>query len=158
MKIDQGIFVSVQYKLYIDNAEGQLVEETTQEEPFEFIFGQTPLLPDFEVNLNGKSAGETVEFQIPAERAYGEYDENHTAELAKSMFLVDGEVDDDLFEEGALVPLKDDQGNEILAEVYEVHTNHICVDLNHPLAGENLFFSINIEEVRTPSEKEESSL
>lgn len=158
MNISEGKYVRLSYRLSENDAAGELLEETSNEEPFEIVFKQTPILEKFEQGILGKTVGEPFQVTIPHADAYGPYDPEMIAELEKSMFMVDGELDDDLFAVGEIVPLKDDQENEILAEVIEVSVNHITVDLNHPLAGVDLYFEGKVEEIREPSEEELASL
>ena len=158
MNITEGKYVRLSYRLSENDAAGELLEETSAEEPFEIIFKQTPILEKFEQGILGKMIGDSFQVTIPQRDAYGPYDPEMIAELEKAMFMVDGELDDDLFAVGEIVPLKDDQENEILAEVIEVSVNHITVDLNHPLAGVDLYFEGRVEEVRDPSEEEQKAL
>lgn len=150
MKISEGKFVVLNYRLTENNPEGELLEETSNEEPFEFIYKMEPLLEDFENALEGKSAGDSFEVTIPHEKAYGPFDDENVVELPKSTFIVDGEIDDELLEEGEVLPLKDDEGNEIMGVIIEVLKNHVVMDLNHPLAGVDLHFEGEIVKVSHP--------
>lgn len=138
------------YRLTENNPEGELLEETTDDEPFEFIFKMEPLLEDFENALEGKEAGDAFEVTIPHEKAYGPFDDENVVELPKSTFIVDGEIDDELLEVGEVLPLKDDEGNEIMGVIVEVEKNHVVMDLNHPLAGVDLHFVGEIVLVSKP--------
>ena len=71
MKIEKGTLVVLDYSLYADGPEGELIEETSGDEPFEFIFGMEEMLPKFEQALEGKAAGEAFKVAIKAEDAYG---------------------------------------------------------------------------------------
>ncbi|MGB0422706.1 MAG: FKBP-type peptidyl-prolyl cis-trans isomerase [Flavobacteriales bacterium] len=150
MKISEGKFVVLNYRLTENNPEGELLEETTDDEPFEFIFKMEPLLEDFENALEGKEAGDSFEVTIPHEKAYGPFNDENVVELPKSTFIVDGEIDDELLEEGEVIPLKDDEGNEIMGVIIEVEKNHVVMDLNHPLAGVDLHFDGKIVLVSNP--------
>jgi FKBP-type peptidyl-prolyl cis-trans isomerase SlyD len=67
-------------------------------------------------------------------------------------------VDEEMVFEGNVVPLMDNEGNRINAQVVSVSDTHVKVDLNHPLAGENLHFKGTVLEVREATEKELAAL
>lgn len=158
MKIEKGKLVSVDYSLYTDGPEGELIEETTAEEPFEFIFGHEHMLDKFEEALSTLEAGQSFSVLIKAKDAYGEESEDAFVELEKSMFVVDGELDEELLQEGEIVPLEDEEGNEVLGVVAENRDDSVVVDLNHPLAGVDLYFDGEVLEVREPTDEEWSRL
>ena len=60
--------------------------------------------------------------------------------------------------EGNVVPLMDSEGNRLQAQVVSVTDSHVTVDLNHPLAGENLHFKGKVLEVREATEEELNAL
>lgn len=158
MKIENNKFVSAEYELYVDavteNAELELMERATAEQPLTFIFGIGMMLPKFEEHLFGLAAGDTYEFTIANEDAYGPYDDEYVLELDRKVFEVDGKFDAEMVREGNVVPLMDTEGNRMNAQVVSVTADKVTVDLNHPLAGENLHFKGKVLEVRdaTPEE------
>jgi FKBP-type peptidyl-prolyl cis-trans isomerase 2 len=95
MKIAPGKRVSVHYMLYADGPEKELIEETRQDDPMIFTYGDDPMLPKF---------------------------------------------DEELFQEGEIIPLESPEGDIIEGVVCEVKLNSIVLDFNHPLAGEDLLF------------------
>lgn len=162
MKIANNKFVSAEYELYVDGANGngelELMERATSEQPLKFIFGIGMMLPKFEENLLGLGAGDTYEFTIPNEDAYGPYDDDYVVELDRSVFEVDGKFDAEMVREGNVVPLMDTEGNRMNAIVVSVTPDKVTVDLNHPLAGENLHFKGKVLEVRDATEQELAAL
>jgi len=151
MKIEPQHVVSLTYDLYVNNDKGteDLVESTTLEQPLTFLFGAGQMLPKFEENLDGLSTGDTYDFRLSAEDAYGEHDEEAVANLPKEMF--EGQ---DLPEIGGILPLQDNQGNHFQGQVVSITEDSVLVDLNHPMAGQALHFKGNIINVRpaTPEE------
>ena len=161
MKITANNFVSAEYELFVngENAgELELMEKATPEQPLTFIFGLGMMLPKFEENMFGLEEGQTFEFTINTEDAYGEYDDASVLDLDRSIFEVDGNLDAEVVFEGNVVPLMDNEGNRINAQVVEVTDKHVKVDLNHPLAGETLHFKGKVLEVREATEQELASL
>ena len=156
MKISENKLVILQYKLSVktENGELELMEETTPEQPLQYFHGMGMMLPKFEENLEGLGEGDKFEFMIPVADAYGEYEEENVIELPKNIFMIDGKFDDEKVFPGAIVPLMDNEGNRINAEIVEVKAEVVKVDLNHPLAGEDLYFSGRIISVTQPTEEE----
>lgn len=157
MKITDNKFVATSYELFVDGeneGELELMERATSEQPMKFVFGVGMMLKKFEENLYGLEEGQNYEFTIPVEDAYGEYLDENVIDLDRSIFEIDGKLDEKVIFAGNVVPLMDSEGNRLNAQVVEVTNSHVKVDLNHPLAGENLHFKGSILEVRKSSEKE----
>lgn len=160
MKITNNAVVNAEYELFVDgeNGEKELMERATREQPLNFIYGVGMMLPKFEQNLNGLEPGDSFDFTINNEEAYGPYDDEAVIELERSVFEVDGKLDEEMVFEGNVVPLMDSDGNRLQAQVVSVTGTHVTVDLNHPLAGENLHFKGKVLEVREASEEELNAL
>ena len=161
MKITANKAVSAEYELYVDGeteGELELMEKATVHEPMSFIYGVGMMLPKFEENLFGMQAGDKFDFIINTEDAYGLYDDESVLDLDRTIFEIDGKLDEEMIFEGNVVPLMDSEGNRINAQVVTITDNHVKVDLNHPLAGENLHFKGSVLEVREATEKELAAL
>ena len=140
MKISPGKEVAVHYTLYVVDDEKELIEETRNDDPMRFVFGQDSMLAKFEQALLGLSAGDAFTVSIPCDEAYGPEQENLFIEYPKSMFIEDGELDEEIFQEGEIIPLESPEGDIIEGVVCEVKLNSVVLDFNHPLAGEDLLF------------------
>jgi FKBP-type peptidyl-prolyl cis-trans isomerase SlyD len=140
MKISKGSSVAVNYILRVDGPQGELIEETLLEDPMRFVMGEDPMLPKFEAALMGLQAGEKFNVHIVAEEAYGDELETLFVEFPKSDFIEDGELDEEIFQEGEIVPMQTPDGEMVEGVVCEVKLNSIILDFNHPLAGEDLYF------------------
>lgn len=148
MKIENNTVVSVNYLLKI-KGKNEKVEETSKDHPFVFLFGAGGLLPDFENNLLGKKVGDTFDFFIDAQNAYGTRDEQHVVMIPINAFLgEDGKLDTNTIKVGVTVPMVDNEGNRLYGQVLEIGLEHVKMDFNHPLAGENLHFAGEVLEVR----------
>ena len=156
MKITANKVVNAEYELYVDgeNGELELMERATPQQPLNFIYGVGMMLPKFEENIEGFEAGESFEFTISNEEAYGPYDDDAVVDLERSVFEIDGKLDEEMVFEGNVVPLMDNEGNRIQAQVVTINDTHVTVDLNHPLAGETLHFKGKVLEVRDATEDE----
>ena len=161
MKITANKSVSAEYELYVDGekeGELELMEKATTQEPLKFIYGAGMMLPKFEESLFGLQVGDTFDFTIKNEDAYGEYDDESVLDLERAIFEIDGKLDEEMIFEGNVVPLMDNDGNRVNAQVVTITDTHVTVDLNHPLAGENLHFKGSVLEVRDATEKEIAAL
>lgn len=150
MKINPQHVVSLTYDLYVDQEGSEVLQESaTEEQPLTFLYGAGQMLPRFEENLSTLSTGDTYDFRLTAEDAYGVYDEEAVANLPLDMFKESG-----MPEIGTVLPLQDNQGNRFQGMVVSVAEDSVIVDLNHPMAGQELHFKGNILNVRpaTPEE------
>jgi len=150
MKIEPQHVVSLTYDLYVDqDGTETLTESATQEQPLTFLFGAGQMLPKFEENLSSLSTGDAYEFRLAAGDAYGEYDEEAVANLPKEMFQ-----GTEIPEIGSILPLQDNNGNRFQAQVVSIAEDSVIVDLNHPMAGQELHFKGSILNVRPATEEE----
>lgn len=156
MKVSNNKVVAVNYTLNAKkgNEPEKFIEQTSPEHPFVFLFGSQQVIPDFEKNLEGKSAGESFDFVITAQNAYGMPEKDFIVKLDKAIFVRDGEFDYENIKVGNEVPMYDKEGNELIGKVLEVGLEHVTMDFNHPLAGYDLHFTGTIQSVReaTPEE------
>ena len=144
------------YDLYVDGENGQeeIMEKATVDAPLVYCHGEGMMLPAFEHAMEGLEDGASFDFRIPCEEAYGEYDDEAVVTLEKEIFMVDGKIDEELFVEGNILPLLDSEGNRFNGSVVESDEKTVKVDLNHPLAGENLHFVGKVIIKREASDEE----
>ncbi|MFV0553944.1 MAG: peptidylprolyl isomerase [Mangrovibacterium sp.] len=154
MTIDRNKMVTLTYDLRLGGAEGEVIEQATVEQPLKFIFGTGLMLPMFEAYLVGKAQGEKYEISLKAQEAYGERDEEAVVELPKDIFVVEGKFDDEMIAVGNHVPMMTQEGHRMNGLVLEVTDEIVKMDFNHPLAGDDLFFSGDIIEVRDATDEE----
>lgn len=154
MKVGNQKVVSLTYELRENDAQGELIQKVDAERPFVYLFGVGGLLPKFEQNLEGLMQGDTFNFGMTAAESYGEHTEEAIIQLEKSIFEIDGKVEDDLLTIGNQITMQDNHGNPIEGIVVEVSDDLVLMDFNHPLAGMDLHFSGTILEVREASSDE----
>lgn len=159
MKISPNKFVTLSYDLNVgEGDEKELMEKATPEQPLEFIFGTNSMLEAFEKNVDGLVEGDTFDFVLTPDQAYGEYDDEHLVDLPKNIFEVDGKMDESVVFEGNTIPMMDSNGNRLNGSVVSVGDDTIQMDFNHPLAGETLHFTGNVLSVREASAEEIAAL
>jgi FKBP-type peptidyl-prolyl cis-trans isomerase SlyD len=139
--IKDGQEVVIKYQLFLDGFDGELFEETDENQPLSFVFGSGEMLPAFEAALKNSSVGDSFKIHLSVDDAYGPEKEEFYIEFPKSDFIgEDGEVHDELFEVGEIIPMNTPEGEEVYGVVAEVQLNTVLLDFNHPLANEELFF------------------
>lgn len=135
-------YITVAYELYSDNEKGvhELIEKAPVEHPFQFISDLGIALETFENKVKSLAEGETFDFTLSVDEAYGPYLQEHVIELDKQIFCVDGHFDSKTNYPGNVIPLVNADGNRFQGLILEVKDNKVVVDLNHPLAGRALHF------------------
>lgn len=146
--------VSVAYELRTQ-AGGEIVETAGGETPFVFICGHNHALPKFEQELLGLKKGDTFEFNITAENAYGLRNEDMLIDLSLDVF--EG-IEEGALKVGEMLPMQDSLGRRLQGVIKEVSEDSVKMDFNHPLAGEHLFFTGKIESVEDATDEEIAAL
>lgn len=154
MEIAANKMVTVTYDLHLDDNQGELIEQATSQNPLQFLYGVGMMLPKFESNLSGLKSGEKFEMKLASKDAYGELNEDAIVDLPKHVFMIDGKIDEELIQVGNNVPMMSSNGQRLNGRVLEVTDDEVRMDFNHPLAGEDLFFSGSVLEVRDASQEE----
>ncbi|HAW58776.1 MAG TPA: peptidylprolyl isomerase, partial [Bacteroidales bacterium] len=86
MQIAQDMVVSLIYTLQADNAEGEILQTATQENPLTFIYGHGQLLPAFEENILGLEPGSSYAFSLSYDAAYGPVDPDSIFDVDINIF------------------------------------------------------------------------
>lgn len=148
--------IGIDYKLYVIEADGTAVleEETTKQEPFRYLSGFSMTLEKFEKETAALNIGDSFDFTLTKDEAYGDYYEDRVLMLDKQMFCINGKFDSENIQVDALVPLQNADGQRFLGHVLEITDTQVRMDLNHPLAGKTLNFKGTIveKEVASPQE------
>ena len=154
MIAEKNSVVSIVYELRNGSKEGEVVESLNNDNPLTFLFGTGGLLPNFEENLNGLTSGDNFEFLLRSEDAYGPVVESAIVHVPKSVFEVDGKIDEALMKIGNTVPMMDAEGRRLNGKVTSIDAEAVEMDFNHPMAGNDLHFKGEVTEVRTATEEE----
>lgn len=156
MTITDDKVVSVNYYLTASKNNGpeELIEETTTDHPFVFLFGFGGVLPDFESALAGKQKGDKFDFKISAENGYGNYEKEYLVQIDRQAFVVDGAFDDSRVKVGNDLEMSDADGNPLMGKVISINEQHVEMDFNHPLAGNELHFIGEVLDVREATAEE----
>ncbi|UWX56475.1 peptidylprolyl isomerase [Maribacter litopenaei] len=140
-KVKAGDVVRVHYTGKLEN--GQVFDSSLNREPLEVKLGQGSLIPGFEKGLMDMEPKEKKTIVIPKEEAYGEKKRELFRSVPKANLPEDMEPEVNM----GLVATNAD-GTERQLRVAEVNENDIIVDGNHPLAGEDLTFELELVEIK----------
>lgn len=154
MEIIKNKVVEITYQLRLDGFDGELIEEVKKNKPFVFLFGSGMMLDSFEGQLKGLKKGDAFHFTLGYNEAYGEVIPENVVSLPKKIFEIDGKFNEEMIYVGAIVPMKDEEGNEYDGLIAEIQKTKVKVDFNHPLAGEDLYFDGKILNVRAATKEE----
>jgi FKBP-type peptidyl-prolyl cis-trans isomerase SlyD len=146
MKISPKSIVALSYTL-TNNATGEEIEKTQEDKIMKFQFGIGELLLDFEKNLIGLQKDDKFDFVIEYNDAYGPVDKYAIFDVPKDTFEIDGIIDEEMIKIGNKIPMTDNQGNKHVGLITVVMENAITMDFNHPLAGADLRFKGEVQEV-----------
>jgi FKBP-type peptidyl-prolyl cis-trans isomerase SlyD len=112
-KIEKDVVVTLQYKLSLDD--GEVVEESTADEPLVYLHGHDNIIPGLERELEGLRVGDRKAVIVEPADAYGDYDPDEVDELGMDELPPGFEP-----EVGMLLSVQDEEGNEFIAQVTEV--------------------------------------
>ncbi len=132
--------------------DGEIFEMTLDAEPRGIIVGAQQTLPAFEQALIGMRAGESKNFDLPHEQAFGPYLEQpgmtHTLQRSSLAHTINPKIGQQLNAAVFLPGQQTDQSQIVPVFVTAVTEQTITVDANHPLAGKNLNFDVTVVEIQ----------
>jgi len=135
-----GDKVKVHYKGTL--SDGSVFDSSEGKEPLGFTLGGGQMIPGFEKGVLGMEKGEKKTITILCDEAYGPIAPEAMAEVPKSEFPPDFKP-----EIGQVLQLSDAQGNILAASVIKIYEDKITIDANHPLAGKDLTFELELAEI-----------
>jgi len=145
-KVADDHVVKLHYKLFVEDEE---LESTEGGKPIQFIQGRGQIIPGLEEALYGMSPGETKTVAVEAEDAYGVVDPD-----ARQLVKIEEFSEEIPLEVGTFLDFRDEHGDVLSAQIIAKDEETVTVDFNHPLAGKDLAFEVEIEDVR-PADPEE---
>ncbi|MTI32272.1 FKBP-type peptidyl-prolyl cis-trans isomerase [Xanthovirga aplysinae] len=139
-KAKSGDKVKVHYKGTLKD--GSVFDSSEGREPLEFELGAGNMIVGFEKAVLGLEVGEQVKVEIPADEAYGSKRDDMMIEVPKEQVPADIKP-----EKGMQLMLQQPNGSPLQVIVTEVKAEGIVLDANHPLAGKDLIFDIELVEI-----------
>ncbi len=137
--IEDGSKVSIHYTLRVD---GEVVDSSEGQEPLEFQQGSGQIIPGLEAALAGMASGDSKEVVVPPETAYGPVNPEAIQTVPKTAF----ETTEGL-QVGGVIAGETSDGRKFRARVSDIGLETVTLDLNHPLAGKTLHFSVEVVSV-----------
>ena len=151
MKIEKDRVVRFHYAVAVhaDQEQGQESVENSKDggQPLAILFGHGNIIPGLEAAMQDREAGESFGVDVPAAEAYGERREGMGQRIPKKHF------GNTRLQPGMQVVLQTNFGPRAVT-VEKVGHSVVDVDLNHPMAGKDLHFDVEIVEVREASTEE----
>ena len=147
MKIANHSVVEIHYTL--KDAEGTVIDSSSGGEPLKYLQGVGNIIPGLEQQMLEKSAGDKFTAVIQPEQGYGPQNPELIQTLPKSAF---GGVEE--LEVGMAFRAQSTEGQPIEVEIIDIDGDNVTINGNHPLAGVELHFDIEVVSVReaTPEE------
>jgi FKBP-type peptidyl-prolyl cis-trans isomerase SlyD len=141
MAIGQNKVVTMNYTLKDD--QGNVIQTTDNKEPFKFMSGNKQILPKLEEEINAMIIGSKKNVKIPAKEAYGEYSEQAVQQVKKENFPSETDL-----KVGMEFVANSPEGQQMPFVIREIKNEDVTVDFNHPLAGKDLEFDVELVDVR----------
>jgi len=135
MGVKNGDTVKVHYVGKYES--GEVFDSSLEKEPLEFTVGNKQVIPGFEEGIIGMEIGEKKTINVPFDKAYGPFREELVFPVEKSKLPED-------ISEGQYLEVHQPDGNNFVVRVSEIKDNTAYLDANHPLAGENLVFEVEV--------------
>lgn len=133
--------VRVHYTGRLDD--GSIFDSSRGREPIEFTIGGGQVIPGFEQAVVGMNPGEEKTVRIPSDEAYGPYRDEMVLTVQRDQFPPD--IDPQV---GQALQVQQSTGESLIVTVSEVSETAVKLDANHPLAGQDLTFDIELVEIR----------
>ncbi len=135
----------ISFHYTMTSPEGEEIFSSKEHEPMTYLEGSGQILPSLENELNDMEPGQTKRVEVKSDDAFGDYDENQVIRVEKSQLPVqDVQLGDQFQTDPQSPPLT----------VIEVGDDHVTMDANHPLAGMDIVFDIELLEVREATSEE----
>jgi FKBP-type peptidyl-prolyl cis-trans isomerase SlyD len=146
MPIARDSVVTIHYTLKDDA--GEVIDSSASGEPLAYLHGHGNIVPGLEKELTGRDVGDKVSVKVPPAEGYGEYDKDLVQSVPRRALRGIKDV-----RAGMHLHAQTEQGPRTVT-VTRVAGDMVTLDGNHPLAGKNLNFDIQIEDVRQATEEE----
>jgi FKBP-type peptidyl-prolyl cis-trans isomerase SlpA len=144
MQISPGSRVTLHFSLKL--ADGMLVESSFDDEPVTFVLGDGSLDHGLELALYGLSPGDRQTLTLMPGQAFGVRDEAAVRLIPRTSFPADMQP-----EAGQIIGFSGEDGEPVAGAVLEVGPEQVKMDFNHPLAGREILFEVQVLSVQNPA-------
>ncbi|MDP0563439.1 MAG: peptidylprolyl isomerase [Candidatus Endonucleobacter sp. (ex Gigantidas childressi)] len=137
----------VRFNYVVKNAAGEILDRSQKNMPLPYLHGNNNLLDGLEHAMEGKQAGDKLDVKVDSANGYGEYNDELVQSVPRTYF------GDQIVEIGKQFQADTATGHDIFT-VTAITDEQVVIDANHPLVGEDLFYNIEIVDVRDATEEE----
>lgn len=147
MQISRHKVALIDYVL--SDAQGAPIDSSSEDDPLAYIHGTDSLISGLEEELEGCSAGDSINVVVPPDKGYGQRDESLVQTVSRDQFEAGVEL-----EVGMQFHAHDDDDGPDIVTITAIEGDQITLDTNHPLAGLSLHFDVTVVEVRDATAEE----
>ncbi|HRI47561.1 MAG TPA: peptidylprolyl isomerase [Ignavibacteriaceae bacterium] len=147
MPLQPNQVVSILFTL--KDADGEIIDSTSDGRPFAFLSGNEQILPNLESEIGTMLIGSKKTVVLEPKDAYGEYQEEAVQILNRAEF-----PENAVIEEGQSYFTKSPEGEQIPFMITQIKGDEVTIDFNHPLAGETLSFDVELVNIRPATQEE----
>ena len=147
MKIQNDHVVEINYTLKTDG--GETIDTSDTGGPLCYLHGKQNIIPGLENALTGKGLNEKVSVRVEPKEAYGEREDELIQTIDKSQF-----PNFDEMKIGQQLQVQTESGHPLIVTVIEKAEEGLTLDGNHPLAGINLNFDVEVVSIREATSEE----
>jgi FKBP-type peptidyl-prolyl cis-trans isomerase SlpA len=141
--IGPGTIVTMHFK--VSFKDGMVADASEEGQPMTFTMGDGSLISGLEMAITGLKAGDKQTVELDPLNAFGYSDPDNIHHLPRSEFSDDLPVDP-----GTIIAFSTPSGDEIPGMIREVKDDVVTVDFNHPLAGHDIIFEVDIVDIKPP--------
>lgn len=139
-QVKKGDTVKVHYHGKLTN--GETFDSSAGREPLSFEVGSGSVIKGFDDGVTGMTIGEKKTITIPADEAYGQPNDEMIIDMPKDRFPQDMEV-----QVGTPLMMSNAEGQQFQVIVTDIKEDSVTLDANHPLAGKDLVFDLEVVEI-----------
>jgi peptidylprolyl isomerase len=127
--------------------DGTVFSSTANRKPLEFELGEGKIIPGVEKAVEGMNVGESKTVEVPPEQAYGQHRAELVEKVGRDRFPKDAQP-----KVGQRFEIPQQQGLPMAVRVVDVSESTVTLDANHPLAGRDLTFDLQLMEIPSKAE------
>lgn len=145
-EISNDLVVEIHYTL--TDSDGKELDSSKGNGPLAYLHGKQNIIPGLENELTGKKVGDTFNVTIPASEAYGDREHKMIQSVPKSEFKDPSQIQ---------LGIQFEAQNGYFVTIIKIENDHVVVDGNHPFAGLDLTFDVEVVGIREATETEVAS-